>query len=75
MVHNIGSHEIGIMTCNALPAESNNGLWHVDIDNDTAPEPAWRRVRNRLEVVLFRQLREGTIDQFSGRFGIDVADN
>ena len=58
-----------------LPAESDDGLRHVDIDHDAPTETARGRIRDRLEIVFRGQSAECTVDQHAGRFGIDVADD
>ena len=75
MVDDIGGHEIGIVARDALAAEGDHRLRHVDIDDDAAAEPARTHRGDSLEIVFGRQAGEGAIDQFAGGHGIDVADD
>jgi hypothetical protein len=75
MVHDIGGHELRIAARHPWPTERHHGLRNIDIDHDPPPEPARRGIRDWLEIVLCRQAAEGAINQFAGRFLIDVADD
>ena len=75
VIDDIAGHEIGIVAGEALPAEVDHRLRHVEIDHDAAAEPARRGVGDRLEVVLRRQAGEGAVDQRAGGLGVDVADD
>src|SRR5262249_58848947 len=45
------------------------------IDYDPPSESSRRRISDRFEIILCRQGPEDAIDEFAGRFLIDVADN
>jgi hypothetical protein len=75
MIDDIRGHEIRIVARDALPAERDHRLRHVDIDHDTAAKSLRCRVGDRLEIVFLRQRAERTINERAGRLGIDVPDD
>src|SRR4029079_11747286 len=75
MVHDICGHELRIAARDARPAERHYRLRDIHVDHDPPPEPARRGIRDSLEIVLCRQAAKGAIDEFAGRFLVDVADD
>ena len=57
MIDDIRGHEIRIVARDALPAESDHRLRHVDIDHDAAAKPVRCRVGDRLEIVFLPAAR------------------
>src|ERR1043166_38463 len=75
VIDHIGGEEIRILACEARAAELDHCLRHVEIDHHAGAEPAHRHVGNGRQRGLRRQAAEHLVDQSTGAFGIDVADD
>ena len=74
MVDDIGCHEIGIASADPGTTEVHGGLRHIELDHDAPAKPLRDGRRDRLEHRFGGEPTKSAIEQLSGGFSIDVAD-